>query len=61
MLNSVLRQFIFVIFGFAFITSVAADDSFFDDDVFDDSEVEFDESSDDSEILGEDTTNEEKG
>ena len=61
MLNSVLRQFIFVIFGFAFITSVAADDSFFDDDVFDDSEVEFDEWSDDSDIFGEENTIDEKG
>ena len=39
MLSIILRQFVFVIFGFAFITSLNADDSFFDDDVFDDSDV----------------------
>ena len=61
MLNIILRQFVFVIFGFAFITSVNADDSFFDDDVFDDSEVEFDEWSDDSDIFGEGDTIDEKG
>ena len=44
MFNSFLRQFIFVICGFAFLLNVNADDSFFDDDiVFDESEGEFDE------------------
>ena len=41
MLNSVLRQLIFVIFGFTFLMNVNADDSFFDDDiVFDESDGE---------------------
>ena len=61
MLNSVLRQLIFVIFGFTFLMNVNADDSFFDDDiVFDESEGDFDEWSDDSDIFGEETAIEEK-
>ena len=61
MFNSFLRQFIFVIFGFAFLLNVNADDSFFDDDiVFDESEGEFDEWSDDSDIFGEEAAIEEK-
>ena len=61
MFNSFLRQFIFVIFGFAFLLNVNADDSFFDDDiVFDESEGEFDEWSDDSDVFGEESSVSEK-
>ena len=61
MLNSVLRQLIFVIFGFTFLMNVNADDSFFDDDIaFDESEGDFDEWSDDSDIFGEEAAIEEK-
>ena len=61
MFNIVLRQFIFVIFSFAILLNVSADDSFFDDDiVFDESEGEFDEWSDESDVFGEDTSIAEK-
>jgi len=61
MLKSVLRQLIFVIFGFTFLMNVNADDSFFDDDIaFDESEGDFDEWSDDSDIFGEEAAIEEK-
>ena len=54
MFNSLLRQVIFVIFGFIFLLNVNAEDSFFDDDtVFDESEGDFDEWSDDSDVFGE--------
>ena len=61
MFNSLLRQVIFVIFGFIFLLNVNADDSFFDDDtVFDESEGDFDEWSDDSDVFGEDADLEKK-
>ena len=61
MLNSVLRQLIFVIFGFTFLMNVNADASFFDDVIaFDESEGDFDEWSDDSDIFGEEAAIEEK-
>ena len=61
MFNSLLRQVIFVIFGFIFLLNVNADDSFFDDDtVFDESGGEFDEWSDDSDVFGEDADIEKK-
>jgi hypothetical protein len=53
MFSIVLRQFIFVIFSFSFLLNVGADDSFFDDDiVFNESQGEFDEWSDDSDVFG---------
>ena len=61
MFNSLLRQVIFVIFGFIFLLNVNAEDSFFDDDtVFDESEGDFDEWSDDSDVFGEDADLEKK-
>ena len=61
MFSLVFRQFIFVIFCFAFAINVNAEDSFFDDEVvFDESEQEFDEWSDDSDIFGEDSSQTEK-
>ena len=61
MFNSLLRQVIFVIFGFIFLLNVNAEDSFFDDDtVFDESGGEFDEWSDDSDVFGEDADLEKK-
>ncbi len=53
MFSIVLRQFIFVIFSFSLLLNVGADDSFFDDDiVFNESQGEFDEWSDDSDVFG---------
>ena len=61
MFNIVLRLLIFVIFGFTFLMNVNADDSFFDDDIaFDDTEEEFEEWSDDSDVFDEDSTFTEK-
>ena len=55
------RQFIFLIFCFALGLNVNAEDSFFDDEiVFDESEQELDEWSDDSYIFGEDNSLTEK-
>ena len=61
MFLSILRQFVVLILGLAVFLNAYADDSFFDDDiVFDESEGELDEWSDDSDIFGEETSIEEK-
>ena len=61
MFFSILRQFVVLILGLAVFLNAYADDSFFDDDiVFDESEGELDEWSDDSDIFGEETSIEEK-
>ena len=61
MFFSILRQFVVLIFGLAVFLNAYADDSFFDDDiVFDESEGELDEWSDDSDIFGEETSIKEK-
>ena len=62
MFFSILRQFVVLILGLAVFLNAYADDSFFDDDiVFDESDGELDEWSDDSDIFGEENTIEEKG
>ena len=61
MFLSILRQFVVLILGLAVFLNAYADDSFFDDDiVFDESDGELDEWSDDSDIFGEETSIEEK-
>ena len=61
MFLSILRQFVVLILGLAVFLNAYADDSFFDDDiVFDESEGELDEWSDDSDIFGEETSIKEK-
>jgi hypothetical protein len=61
MFLSILRQFVVLILGLAIFLNTYADDSFFDDDiVFDESEGELDEWSDDSDIFGEETSIKEK-
>jgi hypothetical protein len=61
MFFSILRQFVVLILGLAVFLNAYADDSFFDDDiVFDESEGELDEWSDDSDIFGEETSIKEK-
>ena len=61
MFISILRQFVVLILGLAVFLNAYADDSFFDDDiVFDESEGELDEWSDDDDIFGEETSIEEK-
>ena len=61
MFLSILRQFVVLILGLAVFLNAYADDSFFDDDiVFDESDGELDEWSDDSDIFGEETAIEEK-
>ena len=61
MFLSILRQFVVLILGLAVFLNTYADDSFFDDDiVFDESEGELDEWSDDSDIFGEETSIKEK-
>ena len=61
MFFSILRQFVVLILGLAVLLNAYADDSFFDDDiVFDESEGELDEWSDDSDIFGEETSIKEK-
>jgi hypothetical protein len=62
MFFSILRQFVVLILGLAVFLNAYADDSFFDDDiVFDESDGELDEWSDNSDIFGEENTIEEKG
>ena len=61
MFLSILRQFVVLILGLAVFLNANADDSFFDDDiVFDESDGELDEWSDDSDIFGEETSIKEK-
>ena len=61
MFLSILRQFVVLILGLAVFLNAYADDSFFDDDiVFDESDEELDEWSDDSDIFGEETSIKEK-
>ena len=61
MFFSILRQFVVLILGLAVFLNAYADDSFFDDDiVFDESDGELDEWSDDSDIFGEETSIKEK-
>ena len=61
MFFSILRQFVVLILGLALFLNAYADDSFFDDDiVFDESDGELDEWSDDSDIFGEETSIKEK-
>jgi len=61
MFLSILRQFVVLILGLAVFLNAYADDSFFDDDiVFDESDGELDEWSDDSDIFGEETSIKEK-
>ena len=61
MFLSILRQFVVLILGLAVFLNANADDSFFDDDiVFDESDGELDEWSDDSDIFGEETAIKEK-
>ena len=61
MFFSILRQFVVLILGLAVLLNAYADDSFFDDDiVFDESDGELDEWSDDSDIFGEETSIKEK-
>ncbi len=61
MFLSILRQFVVLILGLAVFLNAYTDDSFFDDDiVFDESDGELDEWSDDSDIFGEETSIEEK-
>ena len=61
MFLSILRQFVVLILGLAVFINAYADDSFFDDDiVFDESDGELDEWSDDSDIFGEETSIKEK-
>ena len=61
MFFSILRQFVVLILGLAVFINAYADDSFFDDDiVFDESDGELDEWSDDSDIFGEETSIKEK-
>jgi len=61
MFLSILRQFVVLILGLAVFLNTYADDSFFDDDiVFDESDGELDEWSDDSDIFGEETSIKEK-
>ena len=61
MFFSILRQFVVLILGLAVLLNAYADDSFFDDDiVFDESDGELDEWSDDSDIFGEEAAIEEK-
>ena len=61
MVNLIKILFIYLMFGLVFNSVVYADDSFFDDEVvFEDSTQELDEWSDDSDIFGDESIDDEK-
>ena len=61
MVNPIKIFIIYLMFGLVFNSVVNADDSFFDDEVvFEDSDQELDEWSDDSDIFGDESIDDEK-